>query len=93
MALQSEDKEGDGTDDAATHKPGPDDHGAAATVTLVKSAAKGAASDTPQPVQVVSQASTLPSASMEAQAQPSPRPVSRGATDVRAAGSLPGVAA
>jgi hypothetical protein len=91
MALESEVKDGDDSGNAAAQQPGPDDDAAAATVTLVKPAAKGAGSNTLQPVQVVSQASTLASASVEGVA-PSPRPVSRGPTDVRAAGSLPGVA-
>lgn len=83
--MEQNDKEGDSTGDAAVEKLAPDEDGAAATVTLVKPAAKGAASDTP--VQLVSQAS----ATMEG-AQASPRVARRGPTSVRAAGSLPGVA-
>lgn len=87
--MEQEDKEGDDTGDATPCKPGSDDDGAAATVTLVKPTAKGAASDTP--MQLVSQATILASAAMEG-AQPSPRAARRGPASVREAGSLPGVA-
>jgi hypothetical protein len=89
--MEQEDKEGDDSGDAAAQKLGPEDDEAAATVTLVKPTAKGAGSDSPQPVQLVSHASTLASQLMEG-AQPSPRGARRGPINVRAAGSLPGVA-
>lgn len=87
--MEQDDKEGDSTGDGAVEKLAPDEDGAAATVTLVKPAAKRAASDTP--VQLVSHASTLASATMEG-AQASPRVSTRAPISVRAAGSLPGVA-